>query len=268
MNYNRIYASIVLRAQNEYCIRKALKRDGNYFEDHHIIPRSLGGSNARINKALLTAREHFICHWLLVKMYPSGTVERSKMLYAFWRMNSSNAEHCRYSFSNAYTKLREEFSSIVGQTNSKHQCGKNNSNYGNKWYTNSDTGVSKLFAYQPTDKHWIPGRNLFNGQRQSILYLYDGNGLTRPPKYLLNTRRKEFDIHQHDKAKLAINKAHAMWDAFHQSNCASLSEFSRQQQKTRSYARSVFNKFIPIFSKLSVTASAFKPSKSLIGVYK
>lgn len=38
-----------------------------YTERHHIIPRSLNGSNHISNLATLTAKEHFICHLLLVK---------------------------------------------------------------------------------------------------------------------------------------------------------------------------------------------------------
>lgn len=50
----------------------------NYYENHHIIPRSLNGSNSSENLVLLTAREHFICHWLLVKIFPKGSDERRK----------------------------------------------------------------------------------------------------------------------------------------------------------------------------------------------
>lgn len=39
-----------------------------YTEKHHIIPKSLGGDNSVSNLVKLTAREHFICHWLLTKM--------------------------------------------------------------------------------------------------------------------------------------------------------------------------------------------------------
>lgn len=34
---------------------------------HHIIPRSMGGSNSKTNIVRLTWREHFVCHLLLVK---------------------------------------------------------------------------------------------------------------------------------------------------------------------------------------------------------
>ena len=62
MNYTKIYASIVLRAQDERTERLALKKQGKYFESHHIIPKSFGGKDDKSNRSLLTAREHFICH--------------------------------------------------------------------------------------------------------------------------------------------------------------------------------------------------------------
>jgi len=39
-----------------------------YTEQHHVIPKSLGGSNNKSNLVKLTAREHFIVHLLLVRM--------------------------------------------------------------------------------------------------------------------------------------------------------------------------------------------------------
>lgn len=39
-----------------------------YVEKHHIIPRCLGGLDTKNNIVRLTAREHFICHRLLVYM--------------------------------------------------------------------------------------------------------------------------------------------------------------------------------------------------------
>lgn len=51
-----------------------------YYECHHILPRSLGGSDLPDNLVLLTAREHFIAHYLLTR-FTSGPA-RHKMLYA------------------------------------------------------------------------------------------------------------------------------------------------------------------------------------------
>ena len=82
MDYKFVYNCIISKAKN----RTELSE---YYEKHHILPKSLGGSNDETNLVKLTAREHFICHWLLVKMYEKGSVERKKMLFAFWRMKSN-----------------------------------------------------------------------------------------------------------------------------------------------------------------------------------
>lgn len=56
-----------------------------YKEKHHILPRSLGGSNDKSNLVELTAKEHFIVHMLLCK-FTVGVTRRS-MLYAFKAMS-------------------------------------------------------------------------------------------------------------------------------------------------------------------------------------
>lgn len=60
--YTRWYYNIITNAQ-----LRILPVD-IYIEKHHILPRSLGGTNIDNNLVKLTAREHFICHLLLTKM--------------------------------------------------------------------------------------------------------------------------------------------------------------------------------------------------------
>ena len=55
-----------------------------YIEKHHIIPKSLGGTNDKSNIAILSAKEHFICHRLLPK-FTTGRAQLS-MLRAVWRI--------------------------------------------------------------------------------------------------------------------------------------------------------------------------------------
>jgi hypothetical protein len=66
-----------------------------YTERHHIIPESLGGPDTKENLVDLSAREHFICHWLLIKMTEGEA--RSKMLYALNGMKAENRYQKRYS---------------------------------------------------------------------------------------------------------------------------------------------------------------------------
>ena len=62
MNYALVYERLVCRAKGRVL--------SGYFEKHHVIPKCLGGLNEEGNIVRLTAREHFIAHKLLVRMYP------------------------------------------------------------------------------------------------------------------------------------------------------------------------------------------------------
>jgi hypothetical protein len=71
--YTHWYNQIINQAQDRVLI------NNGYTETHHIIPKSLGGSNAKDNLVKLTAREHFVAHWLLTKM-----VVNTKQKYQMW----------------------------------------------------------------------------------------------------------------------------------------------------------------------------------------
>ena len=73
MNYSKIYNSIIERAK--------IRKIEGYFETHHIIPLCLGGVNSKDNLVTLTAREHFLCHWLLYKIHRT-----SKLAHAWHSM--------------------------------------------------------------------------------------------------------------------------------------------------------------------------------------
>ncbi len=77
--YKNLYNSIIINANN----RK--KDKDTYYENHHIIPSSIGGSNNKENIVALTAREHFICHYLLIKI-TIDINDRKKMIWAFHMM--------------------------------------------------------------------------------------------------------------------------------------------------------------------------------------
>ncbi len=89
--------------------------DGNYYETHHIIPRSLGGKNIEENLVLLTAREHYLAHYLLWKF--SEGEKKSKMAYAFYFM--SHKKGTKIISSRAYEKAKKEFTERVSKVKSK-----------------------------------------------------------------------------------------------------------------------------------------------------
>jgi len=75
-------------------------------EKHHIIPKSLGGSDAPENLAYLTPREHYICHACLTKITQGEAL--NKMIYAFWCM-SNRFNKSQFSRSRLYEQARSAF---------------------------------------------------------------------------------------------------------------------------------------------------------------
>jgi len=83
--YTKTYYAIIAKAQQR-------TEQSGYTENHHIIPKSLVSNN---NLVTLTAREHFICHWLLTKMVDGSA--KYKMGKAFNRMiQPGNKHQARY----------------------------------------------------------------------------------------------------------------------------------------------------------------------------
>jgi hypothetical protein len=105
--YYRWYFSIVERAR--------LRKSVGYTEKHHIIPQSIGGENSKDNLVNLSAREHFICHWLLTKCV---AINVEKMNYALWLMMNIKNKHqtLRYKVnSHTYQRLKENLATIFSK---------------------------------------------------------------------------------------------------------------------------------------------------------
>jgi hypothetical protein len=77
--YHYTYYRLIHRAQ-----QRTLDKDVK-FEVHHIIPRSLGGSDNNDNLVKLTLKEHWVCHRLLVKFLDDPIALR-KMYNALFMM--------------------------------------------------------------------------------------------------------------------------------------------------------------------------------------
>lgn len=77
MNYQKIHDLLINRA----LVRS--KGENILYEEHHILPRCLGGTDDDNNLVLLTLREHFLIHQILVKLYPKNY----RILYAAFLMS-------------------------------------------------------------------------------------------------------------------------------------------------------------------------------------
>lgn len=123
MNYKAIYQKLVDKAKSEIRV----KSDTVYYEAHHIKPRSFGGegdcrNTKHPNIVLLTPKEHYIAHLLLVAIYPDSPA----MYKALWNMCNLKKD-LRFSPSaKTYSRIRNEYiKNTTGQNN--HFYGKQHS---------------------------------------------------------------------------------------------------------------------------------------------
>jgi len=152
VNYKKLYDQIIEKRQKDPI-------NEGYSEKHHIKPKSLGGSDNLDNLVELSAREHFLCHYLLAKMYKRGSFEWYKMNHAFMMMKSSSEEQKRYFNSRLYEALKSDFSSIM----SFAQKGTKNSQHGTCWICHIDKQenkkVQKIDIEIWLNDGWVKGRS-------------------------------------------------------------------------------------------------------------
>lgn len=286
MDYRRIYCLLIYSAKANETERRRRKMLGEYFETHHILPKSLCGTNDANNLVMLTGREHFICHWLLVKMYPIGSDARLKMVNALWMMMNEGKDHRngRYVNARAYEGLRSEWSMVVSRSMKIAQSGTKNSQHGKHWYTNLDTGESGSFFNRPSAQ-WILGRNWFDNVGAT---LYDID--TKQP-YTKDAQRKSMargkasyadyeKITYYDgyknryitvlRSTYETHYKHAtkMWDEFHLGNYGLLREYAAELKISVNSIYNTFKRYIPRYKMYMRNHQQFSSDINLVGIYK
>lgn len=138
MNYYKIYTSIIdNRKNNPYT---------GYTERHHIIPRCVGGTDTPTNLVRLSAREHYICHILLTKIYDYPGLVNAAVL-----MGAQTGATSRL-----YARLREK----LALQQSIGQSGENNSQFGTKWVFSEELNIcKKIPATEGLPEGFQPGRS-------------------------------------------------------------------------------------------------------------
>jgi hypothetical protein len=92
VNYQRHYDALIQKALNR-------SKPEGYTEKHHIVPRSMGGSDDPANLVVLTAREHCMAHVLLAKIHGGKMLTAAMFMMDKFKILSSRT----------YASTREEF---------------------------------------------------------------------------------------------------------------------------------------------------------------
>lgn len=152
--------------------RKATPYDGDYSESHHIIPRCVGGTDDKENLVVLSAREHFICHLLLSKIY-----DDYRLKFALLMMTRVNEHHQREIKINSkiydYIKRQNSLACVIRNKSREYQRG--------FVVGVSPTGESARFSsIEELPEGWCRG-NKGRGKSKETLknrkYYYDPNTL-------------------------------------------------------------------------------------------
>ena len=178
------YVEIIAYAQQECRLGLRKKGNGNYYECHHILPKSIFPKfkRCKFNLVLLTATEHYECHKLLINIFPNNSMRFA--LHAFWSRPNSD-----YKISvEEYTKLREDYSDLLKErinNGSMKPVGYYSKN--KHWFNNGDINV---FTYE-CPEGFVNGR-LFSNEHRSNLSIAAKN---KPP-ITEEHRRKQSESHK------------------------------------------------------------------------
>jgi len=204
MNYLKIYNNII----NKRKIEKPI----GYKEKHHIIPYCISKNDNDNNLIDLTAREHYICHLLLVKIY-KNTKYYYKLLNAFLMMNCKNTKQNRYYNSRLYEFLRIEFSKLMSYISS----GSKNCMYGKVYMYNLFLQVCKPVKKEEVSKYlldgWEIGR-IINWESYKKQKLYQ---LVQIFNKIIKQHNKSIKkyVHKHHKLKDRMDKNRELYNFYY-----------------------------------------------------
>ena len=188
MTYSAVYCALIENRK-----QSPLPED-QYSENHHIVPKSEGGSDDKANLVRLSAREHYIAHLLLAKIY-----DDVKMHQAVLMMQSISKCHKRnFKFnSRLYEAIRNKYSKKIS--------GENHWNYGkpawNKGIPLSDEQKEKI-------RKALTGRHLQESTKQKLRSKTHTDEWKAKMSEKMSGKNNPFYNHTHsEEVKQKISKA-------------------------------------------------------------
>lgn len=124
-----------------------------YTEKHHVVPRSMGGTDEESNLVKVSAREHFILHCLLARCTTGPSL--IKMTLAVHMISGAATANKR-----SYMNSRLFEANKIAYTKAVKEFGGGRPAYKNAWFKNSE-GLVKKFPLKEEEKllseGWVRG---------------------------------------------------------------------------------------------------------------
>ena len=136
MNYQKHYTDLIETRRERIIALNA------YYEKHHIVMRSMGGTDDPNNLVMLTAREHFLAHWLL------------------WRIHQNQETACAFFFMCSYNKTSSRVYNEAREAASRTQK--------ERWASFDKEARFNIVSEQR--KKWSPESRSSNAKNASLAY--------------------------------------------------------------------------------------------------
>ena len=179
-----------------------------YTERHHVIMRSMGGSDDSTNLVALTGREHWIAHLLLHKIHLQSETAHACHMMAM-RCEERGIPFIKNS--RMYEKIRKECAKLTSIRMKISQAGEGNSQHGTCWICNLDLKENKKISKAdeiPTG--WILGRNKWKPKKKKPL--------KGPSFHQAIQKEKTLQKIQRIKTEYGDKPSHALFKQIAQSN--------------------------------------------------
>ena len=166
MEHKRIYDQLIEKRKNDPL------PDDQYGEVHHIVPKSEGGTDDPDNLVRLSAREHYVAHLLLARIY-----DDFNMWCAVWMMSNDKRRHIT---SRQYDIARKNRSRVM----SRHmkRLAKNGRidkwKYSHKGKPLSENAKTKLSQKMVGNKNGLGVHNISEEGRQKMGAAHKGKAVS------------------------------------------------------------------------------------------
>lgn len=176
-DYIRSQVNLGKRPRTRSYYRAHRSEYNEYYEFHHVIPKSLGGLDDDFNVIPLTAREHILAHYLLCDIYSTGKAHYAMLNALSFLVNADSSKNAISDKNKiivlknskiiakkieAKVKLESDFQKIYQYSRneswrkniSESKKGDKNGNFGKKWFNN---GKEEIATFE-CPNGWVEGR--------------------------------------------------------------------------------------------------------------
>jgi hypothetical protein len=196
MDYKKVYDALIEKRR----VRQPLNKDEKGCENHHIVPRSEGGTNVSENIIRLTVKEHIFAHQLLARIYD----DQSSWFAAHLMLSMNKNNKCLRLAAIARKKMADGLRGENNPLYGRHLFGDKNPFYGKHHSDETRRILSEKKMGKPS--YW-KGKHLTEETKKKLSLARKGkpNFLARGPRYSESEKQKLITLQKNRKSIIQMD---------------------------------------------------------------